>query len=477
LFINEEVRNSRFLQTAYWTLLIGFYLAFSYWLDSSHITWNSQSRAFDICPAYFQSCEDWYFWKKWDFFYFKEALFGVLFSLLTASALAAYFKNWKLAVYSLLPLVAFKIYYVFFLTSWAIAEYEYFHIPIVLALIFCYQKKFAMRFVFILVYFLSALAKLNEAWIVGTDFTALKGGLPFFSFSMIPYLTNGLILFEIISPWFLISKNRKLRYLVIGAWTALHLYSILFVGSMYAMYCLPLLFCLFLPDPDPISDFKIKSVKNLALWLIVTTLLVLTLIPWLIPVDRSATLQGRRLGIQMFNANHQCESSQNFFYKDGSLKSELYTNTGSMSRCAPYPLFYILKKRCSEENLMSIRWKFYSSLNGGPFFEMVNTENLCDLTYREFSKNEWIKDDFNQLPAAGYPRKNSFGHQPLVNGPSIMHNSPDPEFVLTDTQKFLSQNLELFKLLYFVLSLIVVAVVVFRLRFNFQKGGADDQSV
>ena len=447
LFSIGEIEASRFLRSLYWVLLIGFVLSFYRWFESDSISLGAIAQGRHLCPPYFLDCGRLYFFDSLPRSYGSSLFFAGLHAMLIGSALAAWSGRWWLAHALISVLALFKIFYIYVLTYLPVVEYEYFHLPVVLVFLLASRKAFFARRIFALTYLFSATMKFSEAWIGGTYFSTLELGLPLFAGSLIPFVTNGVALFEIFSPLFLFARRRRFRWTVIALWIAFHLYSMAFVGFLYPAYCLPLLLALFLDEPREEAETLKRS--NIG-WALLASIAILHILPWFIVVEKTYTLQGRRLGAQMFDANHQVFTAWTLVFNDGREQGFGHANNASTGRMSPYTAWFRARAECGRNiDLRAIRWTFDSSANGGPFYRLVETENACALSYRDFASNSWIRTPETGAPVVGYPRKNS--PQSSIDARArIVYETPDPAMRVA-TQWFFIENLSALRAVYWLL--------------------------
>lgn len=448
LFGVNEIRQSPQLQAIYWILLTGFFLSFSQWIKLDSVTLQTAAEGRHVCLPWFQNCEALYFFHGEPLSYGQNTFYAFLAGIILASALAAWRERWALAHVLLLPPLLWKITYVALLTHSAQVDFEYFHIPPLLVFLFARHKLFFLRRSWVLVYLLAATMKFNESWIVGNYFTSLSLGMPWVPNALVPWITNAVALFEIISPWLLLSANKNLRYGSLALWILFHLYSILLVDFRYPLHCTPLLLALFLPQPQENESKPLFGRAHAFGWLLMAALFIVGLLPRLIPGDKLYTLQGIKFGVGMFDANHQCVSEAQIQFASGETRSLTEPSGSGMSRCGPYPIFFRMKQRCEKEGVTAIRWTFLSSVNGGPFYKLVDTANACALEYKPFGRNDWILDPGSGATLAGYPAKNTHGRDKTKNR-DLVHEEPSIE--LSPLQLFLQRNLGAIALLWWVL--------------------------
>jgi hypothetical protein len=116
-------------------------------------------------------------------------------------------------------------------------------------------------------------------------------------------------------------------------------------------------------------------------------------------------MEGYQYGLGMFDANHQCRVE---VVADGR-EPFVLTSRSATFRCAPYESWARARQRyCKEgDQSMAVQYRHDASLNGGPFYRIVDTQNLCGLAYSFWGGNSWIKTPNEGAPIVGYPRPNA----------------------------------------------------------------------
>ncbi len=406
-FCIEEIEKDRVLQWTFGAFIFGLFLNFNTWVGNGRFTKEAVDDFGHVCWPYAQNCEVFGFLSALPYGYTQNMWFMGLFGLLALAVYFMYQKKWHYAQMIVLICLLWKAL-ITFTSMWHTGNYEYYLIVFGLILLCFPHKLFFLKFSLVLFYFLSTAAKINDSWILGSYFTALKTGLPIFPDSTIPFWTNLVILMEMIFAWFLLGPNTKFRKLIFLFFVAFHLYSGILVGFRYPATVMPMLLILF--GPWYKHTLPPTGLKTLPGWILVGLLCLGQAWSHFIPGDERLTLEGNFYGLYMFEANHQCFSTRTIYYKDETepQKGQRVSFT-SRGRCDPYRYWFRFNKQCEKEtNIKRIEWTFDHSINGHPFYRIVDTPNICDLEYKPFTKNNWIKTPDTGAEVVGYPGKNYY---------------------------------------------------------------------
>lgn len=396
------------LQWVFGATLLSYFLAFSAWINSHATTIDAARRGTHACWPHFQSCGEWLILRALPNGYSQTFLYMTLFGLMVAIVYLMWRKDWALAHMLLVPIFLWHAAVSFFLTYALTGNYDYYLFFFAIALLTLPHKEFFLKAILVGFYFLSTAAKIHETWILGTYFSSLATGLPLFPDWAIPLLTNLVIFMEMVGAWFLFSRKPLLQRAVLTFFVVFHLYSGLLVEYRYPATVLPTLLILFGPwyrfTPPPFDR------RALAGWLILLGMGAAQMVPLLIPGDEKLTLEGNKIGLYMFEANHQCISTANITFRDGTEKTFRDESTSARARCDAYRYWFRLNNLCDihADTIRSIAWAFDHSVNGGPFLRIVNVENACTLSYRAFRHNPWILTEKQNPPIVGYPLENIY---------------------------------------------------------------------
>jgi len=407
LFGIKEIEESRILKWFFGSTLFTFYITFSSWIGSSATTIEAVVQNRYTCWPYFQDCGALHFLSALPDGYSQTTLYMFFFGLILLTVYLMWKREWVLAHILLTVLFVWKFFVLFFLTETLAANYDYYHIVLTIILLFLPFKLFFLKLAFVLLYFLSTTIKIHEGWILGTYFTALKTGLPIFSDSIAPLITNFVIFMQIVGAWFLFSSNKILQRSAVVYFIIFHLYSGILVEYRYPATVLPSLLILFGPL------YRVTKVprnkKAVAGWTLVVLLFIFQFLSIVIPGDEKITLEGNRYGLYMFEANHQCVSTVQIYQADGTVTNNRSEFSLARHRCNPYSRWFHLQQICKRDKTLDhIEWQFDHSINGGPFYRIVDESDVCSLNYKPLGHNEWIRTPEEGAPIIGYPVQNVY---------------------------------------------------------------------
>lgn len=443
IFHIEEIENSTVLKWMFGALLFFFFLTFNSWIGSNLTTVETAQRGAAVCWPYFQDCWKLYFLHALPYGYSQTTFYMGLYGLMLLIVYFMWKQKWVYAHLLMVVLFLWKVFVGFVLSYLIQGPYDYYHLILTAVLLFFPFKEYFLKLVFVLLYFLSATTKIDPTWVLGTYFTTLKTGLPIFPTFLTPLFTNFVIFMQIVGAWFLLSRTVVLQRLVLIFFVIFHLYSGIFVLYHYPSIALLPLLILFGPlytyTQPPTSRTSLPS------WLFIGAVMLFQIPGFLIPLpgDRRLTLEGNRYGMFMFEANHECVATIRTYRNDIPLPEKETISTSTLSscsgfycltetkqyaeaglavderrfesvsawnRCDPYPYWARYHAQCARNpGIVRIAFTFDHSINGGPFYRIVDTPNICSLSYAPFSHNDWIKiPPF--APVIGYPLQNVYSY-------------------------------------------------------------------
>ncbi|OGJ58044.1 hypothetical protein A2635_01435 [Candidatus Peribacteria bacterium RIFCSPHIGHO2_01_FULL_51_9] len=409
IFSIAEIEESTALKWSAGAFLFATFVSFYRWVGEHTITIDAYLKNDYTCWPYFMSCGKYYFLHALPEGYSQTTLYTAFFGLMLLIVYLMYKKDWVLAHMGLLVLWFWKVMFVFVFAYLGGGNFAYYDIILLFIWLFIPYKLFFLRSVFVLLYFLASTIKIDAGWIAGTYFTSLSTGLPIFGNFLAPVATNIVIFMQMVGSWFLLSGRKMLQRLALAGFIFFHLYSGILVEYRYMATALPVLIILFglfyekLPIP--------RDRKALAGWLLIALLCALQLSRLLIvsPTDQRLTLEGNRFGLFMFEANHQCVSYITIVTNDERSRKLRSESSDAHRRCDPYREWFSIQQLCSRTPDASyIEWKYDHSVNGGPFYRIVDEQNACSLTYMLWKHNSWIKRYSDKPEIIGYPLENIY---------------------------------------------------------------------
>lgn len=434
LFSIREIEENRILQWLFGGLLFYFFVTFQQWVGSTAITIERAASA--VCWPYFQECGSLYFLSGLPDGYTHTAFYMVLFAAMLLIVWCMWRSKWASAHALLLLLFLWKAFVGYVLSYSILGMYDVYHLVLTASLLFLPYKEYFTKLIFIVLYFVAATIKFFPAWTLGTYFSSLQAGLPLFPDAVIPLATNFVIFEQTIGCWFLLARNYIVQRTALVLFVLFHVYSGVFVLYNYPAATLPALLILFGPmyryQRPPLSW------RSLAGWVVIAAIFV-SQIPSLHDIEKvRITTANNRYGLWMFDSNHQCVMSVKYVYPSGvrpenapfeaprgascntrecTVKRDIYQEDSawvreervesalSWQRCDPYQHWRALKNQCSDYERIDI--VFDHSINGGPFFRIIDERDVCALGYNAFGENAWIKGP-PEAPAVGLPVKNIY---------------------------------------------------------------------
>lgn len=383
-------------------ILIGFLAIFRQLMMGTNTTLQGLEDGNVLCWPFFQGCRSLVFMETLPHGYSQTAIFMIMFGLILLGAYGLLARRIALAHACILLLFLFKMY-ITLISFHLKGNYDYYHTAFALVFLFLPHKRFFGSLSVVAFYFLSTATKIHEGWTLATYFTSMDLGLPLFPRGTEIFWTNLVIVMEMIGAWFLFSRRPRLQKTVFAFFVTFHLYSGILVGYHYPTIVMPPLLIFFGPLFRPFGGIP-ACVKSCAGWALIAALFAAQMISHAIPGDEKLTMEGNFYGLYMFEANHQCVMTA---YRDGQL-AEIWERASARQRCDPYEFWFKTKSRLCRPEIPGAKPIIIDhSINGGPFYRIVDEPDLCALTYKPFSHNAWIKTE-KEAPAVGRPHKNYY---------------------------------------------------------------------
>lgn len=368
-------------------ILFAFFVGFMQW--GSMPIFEAQGPS--VCWAWAAGCTQWFSLSALPASYAQNYFFAGLLALLTASAWGLVYGYDRLAWGCFFLVWAFKAFVIRVLQV-EHGTFEYYDVLLGFVWLFAPRKVAALRLTYVLLYVLAATIKIHPGWVQATYFTSLQLGLPVFPDAWAPLASNVVILMQLVGAWFLLARNRLLQGLALLGFIGFHLYSELLVGYRYIASTVPIMLVLFWDmQRAPVSLSGEGRRRPIATAVFAALLLVMftgQLWRLAIPGDDKLTFEGTRLGLHMFEANHQCRT---VVRQAGQVLMD-QADVRANHRCDPYPVMARLQALYCAQG-QPTAWTFDHSINGGPFKRIVDVPDVCALHYSTFSKNDWIRTE------------------------------------------------------------------------------------
>jgi hypothetical protein len=407
VFSIRELETNTVLKYVFGATLLSHLVTFSTWKGSVATTVSSFESGTHLCWPYFQSCGEWLFLKTLPEGYSQPTLYMALYALLLLSAYYMYRSEWELAHLALAPSYVWHTLVTFVITQELTGNYDYYLFVFSTILLVLPHKEFFLKLSVVLLYMLSTVVKIHDAWVVGSYFSSLQSGLPWFPGWSIPLFTNLVIAFEMVGAWFLLSTSPIRQRVFFVFFVFFHLYSGVLVGYRYPTIVLPTLIILFGPmyrhTPIPLTR------RSVASWTFIFLICIAQFLPKFVHGDEKLTLEGNMYGLYMFESNHQCVSSTRVTYSDGTEEPFVDESISARARCDPYRYWFRIRTLCERDtSIREIAWTFDHSINGNAFLRIVDEKDACQLQYRPLRHNPWIKTEMENPEPVGYPVKNIY---------------------------------------------------------------------
>ncbi len=374
-------------------LILDIIQTFSRWINEGFVTLDAITKNTAVCPPYFQNCLSYYFFDTVPISYGQNILYMALGGLAFLGLYFLYSKDFLKFFVCILPLIFYKIIYIYFLTYLTTGNFTVIGIFFGLILILSSYKIFYLRVLIVLFYLCAATIKLHDGYMSGSIFSSLKLGAPLIPEILLPY--TGIVFFAlcIVAPLGLMfSTKESWRTFFLWLLTLFHIYSISVVGFRYPLLLIPILWILFHYEKE---DYILHK-KYLTDWISILILLAMCVfqsLPFFIASDAKVTGEGYRYGYYMYDANHQCESRQTINFTSTSSQERVWKNNRALYACDPYEEWFKLQRLCAIAGVTTISWTYDHSVNGSPYRRIVDTKDACKLDYSPFKHNLWIQED------------------------------------------------------------------------------------
>lgn len=170
------------------------------------------------------------------------------------------------------------------------------------------NRKFTLAILIPAIYFCAGLLKFNHDWLSGQALISpsiIQG-------SLLSVLLVYVIILEVFIVWFVLSKNKKIRYFILLQLICFHIYSWHIVGYPYPvfMFCILPYFLLITPE----IEFKRDYYK---IFTIIGIFLFFQMLPYALVKDPALDGRSRLYSLNMLDATTICESTFEFHPEKG----------------------------------------------------------------------------------------------------------------------------------------------------------------
>jgi hypothetical protein len=403
IFSLHEIRQDIALQLFGGAILIGYISTFSQWQMNPATTVQGEAVNALVCWPFFQNCKDWLWMQTMPYGYSQNTVFMGMFGLVALAAYGLLSKRFFLAHFCILILFIFKVYLCLISMFYNI-PYDLYHNFFNIIFLFLPHKRFFGSFTLIWFYFLSTASKIHPTWVWGGYFNELELGLALIPRGWEIFPCNLVIFMEMVISWFLLSHRKWLQRSVFSFFCFFHLYSGTIVGYHYPSIVMPPLLIFFGTLFRPFEKVPFGK-SSIACWMLMLLLFTGQMYVLTNGKDPKLTLEGVNFSLYMFDANHQCRVTVTDEYNNTLVQED---SIKAINRCNPWA--YLVRQQrnfCQRPSAQKFQFRIISSINGGPFYEIVNEQNLCSLRYKAFGTNDWIKDQ-KAAPAVGRAKENMY---------------------------------------------------------------------
>lgn len=451
----SEFKACKLTRIVFYVFSLSYLFNFFALKSHRYIASMQESYTPRVCPPYFQECFKLFSIGDLPVSNGYNYFISFVLILQISSVVLFYFRKYLFASIIILSVIFFHFIQSFLFVANISMPFEYFSTIVFLIFIVSNNKLASVRFSVIVFYIIAGLTKLTPAWILGSYFGLNQKGLPLFDDRLILLLSNIVIIFELVGIHFLNAKVKVLRLVVFIFFICFHLYSYLIVGLRYPAYCIPLIIILY-----TIAKEKRLNMKPSSFSIVLSGILVLlNVYPLLIPGDHRVTYEGSKPTLNMFDGNRQ--SRLIVTYPDGKIQKlerrSSYTRTTAYLEWKKYHL------QCPSYE--SIGMKLDLSIDGQPFYNIINQDDICQLTFEPYQRNEWIKIDTSYQNIVGYPNKGGYFSSKFKKKQVLIERNPVDNFSHLWGRAYFEKNYTLIRTIYYFISAVsfcVIFISVFR---------------
>jgi hypothetical protein len=391
MFHVHEFNESPSLGFVFYALLMQSVLVFVSWRDAGILAARTVADNAHVCWPYFPSCGALSVFNDMPAGYSLGILYAAVGMCVVLACIYAFRHEWTKALIFFGVVTLFKFGMVYFATYTLPTNYNAFALYVSIALLCSRHKVFALKSIATVFYYLAAINKLHAGYLSGDVFTSLSLGLPFVPASLTHLAGLAFIALLLIAPTLLWTESARIRKYASVALITFHTATITIVGFVYPILCIPLVLLAQGLSSASLPRFTIRT--HGVLICIVSVMVIGQLFPLFITGDNRITGEGTKFGFSMYDANHQCTGYLERFTHTNASELTPYQNGMAMGICDPYILWFKSRTLCAQKDTMRVALYMQHSINGGPYYEVVNEANICTLPYSLWSHNPWVHTD------------------------------------------------------------------------------------
>lgn len=207
--------------------------------------------------------------------------------------------------------------------------------------LFVFHKKDILKFFLVLFYASAGILKFNSDWLSGAVINT-----PFiFKGKLLEWALVYVIFLELGFSWFLLSRHKFLRILVLIQFYLFHALSWQIVGYFYPVI-MGLFLVIFILD----SKEGYLKVLNRPEWAVVTLFILAQLLPFAFYFNSSLDGQGRIVSLNMFDARSLCHTSLFLKYEKRTIEyNPKFDRLGIRIHCDPAVVVSQIRRTCDDQ--------------------------------------------------------------------------------------------------------------------------------
>lgn len=361
-------------------VLIGFQIILftTYVFDSAGTLEAVRNNTY-TCWPFFQECAQWYVLDVKPS-YSQTAWYALMF-LLQGAALWALSRGAWLRAQLLYSVTLLSQMVLIFVLSYEAGEaYAYYHALLSLIVLFAPVRAGAL--VVVGLYVLGGAVEVFNLVTIGREAGEV---LPLIPQPLTLVYISSAIALSLIGSWYLLSEDRRYRIGALCLMTLFHVYAGITFDFYYMLFIVPVIWVLFYERP--LHDAR---ALRIALGLLA---LLACLQVWIVGMAHTVnyTFARQHGGVAVSFPTTSGVSNYTVHYQDGTEKSITNEWNRKPCRCSPYTRWFELRNICRAPGVERISWTLDVTAPRFLWHRVVDVENACDLQFRWYGGNDWIR--------------------------------------------------------------------------------------